>query len=288
MASCAANKHIRSLYATSEHREVERDSAPDHLHRVPRARRGSCRSRRPNPAEERSVLAPGRRSGHRAARRARGAGRRARRPTNVPSPGARCASGATTTRGAPAHDSTPETLQYTLMGGQAGAPVVEHVVDMTLLDPLLADAEKRPDGDAQIQNTLFELLFPREIKLALADGRIVEPAPRRRRCQLSMGDARQPRRHAGDATQRTTLRPGRIPAPARDASEPAAARTGGQAALVIGNPPARPNGPPLKGACEESGRGRADPARAWLRSDTPHLRRGRYARRRRTGSAPRS
>ena len=32
------------------------------------------------------------------------------------------------------------TLEYTLLGGYAGAPVAEHVVDPALLDPLLEDA----------------------------------------------------------------------------------------------------------------------------------------------------
>ena len=228
-------------------------TAPDHRHRVPGARRRSCRSRRPNPDEERSVLARRRRSGHAAARRRR-------RP--VGAPGDRrtfrrlehAAHRAQPVDGTAAHDSTSGTLQYTLMGGQAGAPVVEHVVDMTLLEPLLADAEKRPDGDAQIQNTLFELLFPREIKLALATGGSLNHAARRRSGQLSVGDARQAAtRHAGVAARANRSackgdscagsRRERIPA----AVDPAARRRSSS-----GTHPVRPTGPPLNGACEEA------------------------------------
>ena len=115
----------------------------------------------PEPRRKIGVLAPGRRSGHRAARRARGADRRCPVTDERSVTWSTLRIGRKKVEGAEPQDSTPAPLTNTTLGGQAGAPVVEHVVDMTLLEPLLADAEKWPDGDAQIQNTLFELLLPR-------------------------------------------------------------------------------------------------------------------------------
>ena len=167
-------------------------------------------------------------------------------------------------------------------------PVVEHVVDMTLLEPLLADAEKRPDGDAQIQNTLFELLFHREIKLALATGGSLnlllddEVANYPWEMLVSRDDTPGSQRGEPLCVQGGFLR--RL----ETRANPRRRGPGGKAALVIGNPPVRPTGPPLKGACREARAVAQILLESRLRGDAPDLRRGRCACRRRTGAGPRT
>jgi pimeloyl-ACP methyl ester carboxylesterase len=149
-------------------------------------------------------------------------------------------------------DGTPMTLEYTLMGGYAGAPVAEHVVDPALLDPLLADASTRVDCDEQVQNTLFELLFPREVKLALAAGgsftMLLDDAVANYPWEMLASRDETPgsRRPEPLCVQGGFLRRLETKGDERRRGP------GGKAALVIGNPPVGPTAASLPGACSEA------------------------------------
>ena len=104
-----------------------------------------------------------------------------------------------------------------------------------------------------MQNTLFELLFPREVKLALAAGgsftMLLDDAMANYPWEMLASRDEEP----GSTTARPTVCARRVPAAARDETETTRRRgPGGKAALVIGNPPVAPTGEPLPGACDEA------------------------------------
>jgi pimeloyl-ACP methyl ester carboxylesterase len=147
---------------------------------------------------------------------------------------------------------SPMTLEYTLLGGYASAPVAEHVIDPTLVDPLLADASTRSDDDDQVQNTLFELLFPREVKLALAAGGsftvVVDDAVVNYPWEMLASRDAAP----GSQRPQPLCVQGGFLRRLESRGEPRRRGPGGRGALVIGNPPLKPESPSLPGACEEA------------------------------------
>ena len=148
------------------------------------------------------------------------------------------------------------------MGGQAGAPVVEHVVDMALLDPLLADAPKRRTATHRSRTRCSSCSCPRGIKLALSTGGSLTAA-RRRRCQLPWEMlVATTRRRGRNAPNRSACRAVSCAGSRREGDPSAGVARAGKAALVIGNPPVGRPGHRCPGACQRSATGREDPARS--------------------------
>ena len=111
---------------------------------------------------------------------------------------------------------------------------------------------QRPDDDEQVQNTLFELLFPREVKLALAAGgsftMLLDDAMANYPWEMLASRDETPGSRRPDplCVQGGFLRRLETKGDERRRGP------GGKAALVIGNPPVAPTGEPLPGACDEA------------------------------------
>jgi hypothetical protein len=151
----------------------------------------------------------------------------------------------------PVEDPAIAGLEYRLMGDVAGVANLTHPVDDGLIGPLLARATRRYEPDDQVHNTLFELLLPTEVKTDLASGGnvqlVVDPAVAD--YPWEMLAARR-----DDGTARPLCVEGGLLRQLDLGSRwrPRLRRPSGNNALVIGNPPAGPSFPALRGATEEA------------------------------------
>jgi hypothetical protein len=141
-------------------------------------------------------------------------------------------------------------LEFAVGGRLARVGKIVHRVERRRLERLLEGAVGRPDTTRDLRTTLFELLFPNQLKWDLADAQDVhlEVDDRTADIPWEMLEARNPQSDSrGELALRAKLiRQFKLPDPPsiRRATEPRA--------LVIGNPPTGHLAPNLPGAAAEA------------------------------------
>ncbi len=141
-------------------------------------------------------------------------------------------------------------LEFTVGGGLARVGNVVHRVERRRLERLLGGAVGSPDTSRDLRTTLFELLFPNQLKWDLADAQDVHLEVDKSTADIpwEMLEARNPQSGSrGELALRAKLvRQYKLPDP------PAIRRASEPRALVIGNPPTGHLAPTLPGAATEA------------------------------------